>query len=147
MARRLFSSVPRLVALGGLLPLLLVLLWLTWHVAQRNREVAGWPQVLAQVVQVTQDSVQLQFFWHGDLLRGDVKKQYPFARLEPYETIQLLANPSNPAELSSTGFSDVWAGTIALGIVDALLAVVMLLLLHAGEKRARSREPPGGDLE
>ena len=135
MARGPFSSVPKLIALGGVLPLLLLLLWLTWHVAQRNREVASWPQVLAQVVQVTDDRVQLQFFWRGDLVRGDVKKAYTFAKLAPYETIELLANPSNPAELSAAGFGDVWAGTIALGIADAFLGAVLLFMLHEGDAK------------
>ena len=134
-ARGLFRSVPRTIALLGVLPFLLLVLWFTAHVAQKNRAVSRWPLVLAQVVSVEDQRVTLQFLWHGDMVRADVKREYAFAKLAPMETITLLANPANPAELSAPAFGDVWAGTVALGIVSGFLAIVFVAMLFVGAPR------------
>ena len=134
MGRGFFKSIPKLIAVFGVLPLLLLLLWLTWHVSTRSLDVQmRWPQVLAQVVDVNDDTVTLQVAWQGTIIRGDVKREYGFAKLVPYESITLRANPSNPAELAPVGFGEVWAGTITLGIICLVLFAVCVFLLRVGE--------------
>jgi hypothetical protein len=131
MGAGFFKSIPKLIALFGVLPLLLLLLWLTWFVTAKSMHVQGhWPQVLAQVVEVNGDTVTLQVAWQGSIIRGDVKRENAFANLAPLETITLYANPANPAELSPTGFGDLWAGTITLGVVCLFLLVVLFAMLR-----------------
>ena len=135
MGAGFFKSIPKLIAVFGVLPLLLLLLWLTWFVTAKSLHVqAYWPQVLAQVVEVNGDTVTLQVAWQGSIIRGDVKREHAFAKLAPLETITLYANPANPAELSPTEFGDLWAGTITLSVVCALLVFVFLLLLRRGNR-------------
>jgi hypothetical protein len=136
----LFSSVPKLIAVCAVFPLLLVLLWLTWQVASKSREVQGnWPQVQARVVAVEDTTVTLEFPLKGNKVRGDVKREYTFKTVEPEQTLALYVNPANPAELKPVSFGQMWGGTIALGIVSALVAVVGIVLLRVGEDKTEAR--------
>jgi hypothetical protein len=132
----LFSSIPRLIAWGVVFPLMALVLWLAWNVSSTSRDIrAHWPQVQAQVVDVGDTSLTLAFPLAGNTVRGDVKREYAFKNLALSQTIALYVNPANPAQTHSVGFGDLWAGTIALGVVAVFLGIVGLFLLRAGDDK------------
>jgi hypothetical protein len=136
----LFTSVPRMIALCAVFPLLLVLLWLTWQASGKSRDVQGnWAQVQARVVSVQDDTVTLEFALKGNQVRSDVKREYTFKTVQPQQMLPLYVNPANPAQLKPVSFGQLWGGTIALAVVSALVAVVGIVLLRVGEDKTEAR--------
>jgi hypothetical protein len=136
----LFTSIPRLIAWGAVFPLMALVLWLAWNVSSTSRDVkAHWPLVQAQVVAVGDTSLTLEFPLQGNTVRGEVKREYAFKNLALSETIPLYVNPANPAQTHPVGFGELWAGTIALGVVALFLGIVGLFLLRAGDDKMPAR--------
>ncbi|OHE74920.1 MAG: hypothetical protein A2107_11530 [Verrucomicrobia bacterium GWF2_62_7] len=127
----LFSSAPKVIALVGVFPLLLVFLWFTWKVAAKCRDVqANWTRVGAQVVDASQDDkVALDLSWGGEKVRREVKKEGSFKDLTPSQTFPLYMNPRNRAEMRPDTFAEMWGGAVVLGVISLVLAGTGLFLM------------------
>jgi hypothetical protein len=135
----LFSSVPKLIALCAVFPLLLVLLWLTWQAWGKSRDVqVNWAQVQARVAAVQDSTVTLEFPLKGNKVRSDVKREYTFKTVQPEQMLPLYVSPADPAQVKPVSFGQLWGGTIALGVVSALLAAVGIVLLRVGEDKTEA---------
>ena len=103
-------------------------------IASTSRDIQShWPQVRAEVVAVGDGTLTLAFPLGSNTVRGDVKREYAFRDLGISQTIALYVNPANPAQMRQAAFGELWAGTIALCVVAAFLAVVGVFLLRAGD--------------
>ncbi|MBI5395889.1 MAG: DUF3592 domain-containing protein [Verrucomicrobia bacterium] len=133
----LFSSVPKLIALFGVLPFLLILLWFTWKVAAKSRDVqATWTRVEARVVDASRDdSVTLELSWRGEKVRQEVKKEEGFKDLVQSQTLPLYVNPRTRAEMRPDSFAELWGGAAVLGFFSLFLAGTMLFLMRVEEPK------------
>lgn len=131
----LFSAIPKLIALGGVLPVLLVLLWFTWKAVGRSREVqTKWTRVEARVVEASQeDSVTLELSWGAEKTRQEVKRENDFKDLAPAQTLALYVNPLNRAEMQPDTFAEFWGKPVVLGACALFLAGTLFFLMGAGE--------------
>ncbi|MCX6898611.1 MAG: DUF3592 domain-containing protein [Verrucomicrobia bacterium] len=126
-----FSSAPKVIALVGVFPLLLVFLWFTWKIAAKCRDVqTNWTRVEAQVVDASQDDkVTLEWSWRGGKVRQEVKKEGSFKDLAQSQTFPLYMNPRNRAEMRPDTFGEMWGGAVVLGVISLVLAGTGLFLM------------------
>jgi hypothetical protein len=131
----LFSNIPKLMALFGVLPLLLILLWLSWKVADRSHQVqTKWTRVEAQVVDASQDdTVTLELSWGDRKTRQEVKKEGSFKDLAQSQTLRLYMNPLNHAEMRPDTFGELWGNVVVLGLFELFLVGAMFFLMRTEE--------------
>ena len=82
------------------------------------------------MVDVSGGTVTLEFPWKGEKIRREVKREYGFKSVVPSQTLALYANPANFAEMRPATFDELWAGTIALGVISLFLAGAGIFLLR-----------------
>jgi hypothetical protein len=133
----LFSTIPKLIAILVIGPLLLILLWFTWQTASRSRVVqANWTRVQARVVDASPgETVTLELPWRGDTIRQEVKRENGFENLTQAQTLPLYVNPLNCAEIRPATFAELWTGAIVLAGFSLFLAGTGLFLMRVEDPK------------
>ncbi len=142
----LFSSVPRAVALLGLLPVALILFALSFKIAARSRLIeANWDLVEAVVVDdgMTDPSgrpaVMLEYLWNGRTKRLEVWKGGGRDSLSKGQKLRYYVNPKAAADIKRAEFADLWSGPLVMGVFAVLFTGVAGLLWWLGGTAAFAR--------
>ncbi|MGH8540266.1 MAG: hypothetical protein ACRETW_07155 [Stenotrophobium sp.] len=151
---RIALMIPKLLAVAGILPVLLVVLWLGWKVTTKSREVQEtWTRVEVRVIDLPNaDTATIEFPWRGKNIRRELQRQHGryvdgieglsgYKWVRKSQTLSVYVNPANLDEMSAATTSGLWGGAIALGVVALVLAGVGIFLMTAGDFTGAGASP------
>ncbi len=127
MDREGFFTVPRLMALGVVLPLALAFLWAAgWFAAESLRVQRNWLVVDAVVADLSRDGiVGFDLPLPSGTVRQEADRGDGFSGVKEGDTVSLYVNPADPKQLRRTGGAELW-------ITPAFCALFALVLGGVG---------------
>ncbi len=128
------GSIPKLIALGVILPLVGGMGWLTWTVAQETRTVLqAWQPVEVTVLDTSGgDTVRLAIESGGTRRETEVPRSTDLKAFGAGERFPAYADPNNPDTLRPATGGALWGGVGMLAFFTLAFAGVGLFLLRSG---------------
>lgn len=123
MEREGFFTVPRLMALGVVLPLALAFLWAAgWFAAESLRVQRNWIPVEAVVADLSKDGVvAFDLPLPSGTVRQEVDRGDGFSGVKEGDTVSLYVDPADTRQLRRAGAAELW-------ITPAFCALFALVL-------------------
>ena len=158
MDREGFFTVPRVMALGVVLPLALAFLWATgWFAAESLRVQRNWIPVEAVVADLSKDGVvAFDLPLPSGTVRQEADRGDGFSDVKEGETVPLYVNPADGTQLRRSGAAELWITPAFFGLFALVLGGVGTFLVFndegaklrrlrarfAAERREAERNPP-----
>ncbi|MBM4181245.1 MAG: DUF3592 domain-containing protein [Betaproteobacteria bacterium] len=128
------SGIPKLIALGVILPLVGGMAWLTWTVAQETRTVLRtWQPVEVTVLDKSgSDTMRLAIESGGTRRETEVPRSTDLKAFGVGERFPAYADPNNPDMLRPATGGALWGGVGMLAFFTLAFAGVGIFLLRSG---------------